>query len=208
VKICVYEGEAIMGLENTRNKKLLYHLTKLDNMASIVQHGLLSRAQVRSMGLKYHDVADSSIISKRKELGLDGFVPFHFHPYTAFDYAVKKSYPDDKFVYITIKRDLAELANFKILTKHPLSLEECILFDYNEGFGKIDWDTLERVGMDDAYSRNVKMAECLSNQAIAPSLIQCVYVPDEWAKDYVEQLFWDAGITEQPPYVSVMDVFF
>ncbi|MBE5862687.1 MAG: DUF4433 domain-containing protein [Lachnospiraceae bacterium] len=202
------ERKAIMGLENTRNKKLLYHLTKLDNMASIVQYGLLPRAQVRSMGLEYHDVADSGIISKREELGLDGFVPFHFHPYTAFDRAVKNSYPDDKFVYITIKRDLAALANFKILTKHPLSLEECILYDYNEGFNKIDWDTLERVGADDAYSRNVKMAECLSDQAIAPSLIQCVYVSDEWAKEYVEQLFWDQGITEQPPYVSVMEVFF
>ena len=102
----------------------------------------------------------------------------------------------------------AALANFKILTKHPLSLEECMLFDYSEGFDKIDWDTLERVGTDDAYSRNVKMAECLSCQAIAPSLIQCVYVPDEWTKDFVEQLFWDKGITEQPPYVSVMEVFF
>jgi len=197
-----------MGLENTRNKKLLYHLTKLDNMSSIIQYGLLSRAQVRSMGLGYYDIADLSIISKREELGLDRFVPFHFHPYTAFDYAVKNRYPDDKFVYITIKRELASFANFKILLKHPLSQEECILFDYNEGIDMIDWDTLERVGTDDAYSRNVKMAECLSNKAISPDLIQCVYVPDEWTKEYVEQLFWDRGITEQPPYVNVMEVFF
>ena len=197
-----------MGLENTRSKKLLYHLTKLDNMASIINYGLLSRADVKRMRVAYQDVADQEIITRREELGLDGYIPFHFHPYSAFDVAVKKSHPDDKFVYITIKRDLAELAGFKILTKHPLSHEECILYDYRDGFSKIDWDTLETVGIEDTYSKNVKMAECLSDRPISAALIQCVYVPDEWTKEYVEQLFWDKGITEQPPYVTVMETFF
>ena len=197
-----------MGLENTRNKKLLYHLTELDNMASIIDNGLLSRAMVKEKGLRYNDVADPEIIDRREKLGLDGYIPFHFHPYSAFDVAVKKSRPDDKFVYITIKRELAALAGFKVLVKHPLSQEECELFDYEEGISKIDWDTLEKVGVDDTYSKNVKMAECLSDRPIPAALIQCVYVPDEWTKEYVEQLFWDKGITEQPPYVSVMETFF
>lgn len=52
-----------MGLENTRNKKLLYHLTELGNMASIINCGLLSRSTVKKLGLKYHDVADMEIIN-------------------------------------------------------------------------------------------------------------------------------------------------
>lgn len=197
-----------MGLENTRNKKLLYHLTELDNMASIIDYGLLSRAMVKEKGLRYSDVADPEIIDRREKLGLDGYIPFHFHPYSAFDVAVKKSRHDDKFVYITVKRELAALAGFKILVKHPLSQEECELFDYEDGIAKIDWDTMETVGADDTYSKNVKMAECLSDKPIPAALIQCVYVPDEWIKEYVEQLFWDKGITEQPPYVSVIETFF
>lgn len=197
-----------MGLEFTRNKKLLYHLTELDNMPSIIENGLLSRAEIKARGLKYKDVADSEIISRRELLGLDGYVPFHFHPYSAFDIAVKKSRPEDKFVYITIKRELASIANFKVLVKHPLSQEECVLYDYDKGISLIDWGTMETLGTNDAYSKNVKMAECLSIKPIDPELIQCVYVPDDWTKEYVEQLFWDKGITEQPPYVSVMDKFF
>lgn len=197
-----------MGLENTRNKKLLYHLTELDNMASIIDYGLLSRATVKEKGLRYNDVADPEIINRRENLGLDGYIPFHFHPYSAFDVAVKKSRPDDKFVYITVKREMAELAGFKILVKHPLSQEECKLLEYADGIARIDWDTMETVGTDDTYSKNVKMAECLSDRPIPAALIQCVYVPDEWTKEYVEQLFWDKGITEQPPYVSVMETFF
>ncbi|SEF39791.1 protein of unknown function [Eubacterium ruminantium] len=139
---------------------------------------------------------------------MDKYIPFHFHPYSAFDVAVKKSRSNDRFVYITIKRDLAQFAGFKILTKHPLSLDDCVLYDYADGITKIDWDTMEQIGTDDTYSKNVKMAECLSDKPITATLIQCVYVPDEWTKEYVEQLFWDKGITEQPPYVSVMETFF
>lgn len=197
-----------MGLENTRNKKLLYHLTALENMNSIIQYGLMSRKKIKELKLRYNDVADHDILDKREQFGLDGYVPFHFHPYSAFDVAVKKSNPETKFVYITIRRELAEMAEFKVLAKHPLSQEDCILYDYNEGIEQIDWDTLEQTGETDSYSRNVKMAECLSPKVIPASLIQCVYVPDEWTKEYVEQLFWDKGICEQPPYVSVMEKFF
>ena len=63
-----------MGLENTRNKKLLYHLTELDNMASIIDNGLLSRAMVKEKGLRYNDVADPEIIDRREKLGL--MMPF------------------------------------------------------------------------------------------------------------------------------------
>lgn len=197
-----------MGLENIRNKKLLYHLTSLKNMNSIIEYGLMSRAQLARRGLAYDDIADNQIINKREELGLDVYVPFHFHPYSAFDVAVKESRPDETFVYVTIRRELAELAGFKILPKHPLSQEECVLYDYADGIDAIDWDTMETVGAIDAYSKNVKMAECLSDRPLPATLIQCVYVPDDWTKEYVEQLFWDKGICEQPPYVSVMETFF
>lgn len=32
-----------MGLEGVRDKKLLYHLTKVDKMESIIKYGLLPR---------------------------------------------------------------------------------------------------------------------------------------------------------------------
>lgn len=197
-----------MGLEDTRNKKLLYHLTELENMPSIVKHGLLSRADVKSFGIGYRDVANQEIISRREMLGLDRYIPFHFHPYSAFDVAVKKSQPNDKFVYVTIKREWAASQNFKILTRHPLSQEDCKLYDYSEGFSKIDWDTMEKVGADDTYSKNVKMAECLSENPIFAASIHCVYVPDELIEKRVKQLFCCHGITTQPPFVSVMKEFF
>ena len=139
---------------------------------------------------------------------LDKYKPFHFHPYSAFDVAVKNKYSTEKFVYICIKRALAEFNNFKILVKHPLSQQECELYDYSDGMDAIDWDTMEKVGTKDDYSRNVKMAECLIDKCIPAELFQCVFVPDEETKTYIENLFRKKGIMEQPPYVNVLQEWF
>lgn len=177
-------------------------------MEDIINYGLLPRRYLLERGRVFEDVADPQIINRREELDLDKYTPFHFHPYSAFDVAVKNTYATDKFVYICIKRALAEFNNFKILIKHPLSQHECVLYDYAEGMDKIDWDTMEKVGTTDEYSRNVKMAECLTDKRISAELFQCVYVPDEETKQYIDKLFYDKGIMEQPPYVTVQAKWF
>ena len=78
-----------MAIDNIKTGKLLYHLTRLSNLDSILEHGLISRKLVKDNGVRFFDIADSEIISKRTELGLDEYTPFHFHPYSSFDVAVK-----------------------------------------------------------------------------------------------------------------------
>lgn len=197
-----------MGLDGVKDKKLLYHLTKVSNMQDIIKHGLLSRRYLLEHDMSFGDVADSQIIGKREELELDKYTPFHFHPYSAFDVAVKNAHSTEKFVYICIKRALAEFNNFKILIKHPLSQQDCILYDYSEGIKNIDWDTMEKIGTTDEYSRSVKMAECLTDRCIPAELFQCVYVPDDETRVYIQKLFEENGITEQPPYVNVQPKWF
>lgn len=197
-----------MGLEGVRGKKLLYHITKVSNMEDIINYGLLPRRYLLEKGREFGDVADPQIIIKREELDLDKYTPFHFHPYSAFDVAVKNKYATDKFVYICIKRALAEFNGFKILKRHPLSQQECVLYEYAEGINDIDWETMERVGATDEYSRNVKMAECLTDKCIPAELFQCVYVPDVETEQYIEMLFQKKGIMEHPPYVSVQPKWF
>lgn len=57
-----------MGLEGVKNKKLLYHLTKANNMESIINYGLLPRGYLIEHNMFFGDVADPQIISKREEL--------------------------------------------------------------------------------------------------------------------------------------------
>lgn len=99
-------------------------------------------------------------------------------------------------MYICIKRALAESNNFKILIKHPLSQQEYILYNYANGMKNIDWDTIERVGEIDECSRNVKMAECLTDKCIPAELFQWIYVKDIETQQYIKELFENRGILE------------
>ncbi|MBC1458294.1 DarT ssDNA thymidine ADP-ribosyltransferase family protein [Listeria newyorkensis] len=152
--------------------KLLYHLTHKDNLASIMKNGLFSRNDVKKFQCSFEDVADEGILSKRKENSLDNFVLFHFHPYSAFDVAVKNKYGAENFVYITVKRELARRKGFEIIPKHPLS-GEFELLTYDAGIKAIEWDIMnmnvkneEVEWFEKVDVKHVKMAECVSKHKI------------------------------------------
>lgn len=191
-----------MGIADTKDGKLLYHLTKLSNLDSILQHGLLPRKNIRDNMICFADVADKNIITKRTELGLDNYTPFHFHPYSAFDVAVRNTYKDDKLIYICIHRSYARNNNFKILIRHPMNLDKCKLMKYNEGFEAIDWDTMHIKGRNDDYAKHVKMAECLTNKPIYANDFQCISVKDDEIEQYVKKKLKEYDINIKPPYVD------
>ena len=196
-----------MAINNIKSGKLLYHLTRLDNLESIIVNGLASRSLVRKNSISFGDVADQKIIVKRVALGLDEYVPFHFHPYSAFDKAVKSTYINDEFVYITITREDARYNKCKILPRHPLAHEGFTLLDYDEGIEAIDWEAMQTPGNDDEYIKNVKMAECLTKSVIPAKYFQSICVRNEEIKGIVEEMLRNNGITNRPPYVNIQNWF-
>lgn len=190
-------------------QKLLWHLTDLNNLESILKYGLLSRKDVLTKIHQYSDIADSEIIAKRKELNLLGYVPFHFFVNNPFDGKVLKENPDKKFCYISIKRDFASANGFKVLTKHPLS-PEAELLPYKQGFDKIDWDILETRNYKDDECKSVCMAEALALGPISykefVSIAVCNKECESKVKQLVEEIIGDGVkifyIDVEPTYFS------
>ncbi len=197
-----------MGIETVKNQNLLYHLTKLSNLKSIIDHGMLPRRKVIEQRLGFGDIADAQIISKRQELGLDIYTPFHFHPYSAFDVVVKHKYQNEDMIYLCITRGKAQLDNYKILPKHPLSVSECQLYNYDEGFEKIDWETLQEKNRLDGYAKQVKMAECLTEKTIYINEFYCMYVKSDIVRDKVIRILNDNGVDFPPPNIYIQEVWF
>jgi len=197
-----------MGIEIAKTGKLLYHLTKLSNLESIIQNGVLPRKTILEQGIAFGDVADEQIISKRKSLGLDKYTPFHFHPYSAFDIAVRRIYHSEDMIYLCIDRECARRNEFKVLPKHPLSEYECILYDYDEGISLIDWKTMMETNRTDDYAKQVKMAECLTDKRIPVERLTCIYVASQAVKDKVIEILERNDTKFPPPYVNIMDVWF
>ncbi|MCY7022678.1 DarT ssDNA thymidine ADP-ribosyltransferase family protein [Streptococcus sanguinis] len=171
-----------------KDGKLLYHLTHVDNLDSIIENGLLSRNQVIQRGLLNQDIANHDILESRQLNHLDDYVLFHFYPNTAFDNAVRYKYGAENFVYIAVYRSYAEYSRFQIVPRHPLN-GEFELCDYNEGMNRIDWETMERrmnevVPTDQGYAKEVKMAECISSEPILPQDFAYIYCNERYAGDF------------------------
>lgn len=169
---------------------------------------MLPRKSVIESGLHFGDIADPDIITKRQELGLDIYTPFHFHPYSAFDVAVKNTHKGEDMVYLCIDRETAKRNEFKILPKHPLSVNDCKIYEYEEGFNLIDWDTMMETNRTDDYAKHVKMAECLTEKSIAIDVFTCMYVASEEVKQKVENIFRENDVDFPPPFVNVREIWF
>lgn len=166
-----------MSAINPKYGKLLYHLTHIDNLTSILRYGLQPRKMLNSNS--FTNSADPDIILKREEYQLDTYVPFHFLPTTAFDYAVRNKNGSTNCIYICITRNLAIADDFKIIPRHPLNDHPGIL-SYAEGFRTIDWNLMnENISTasseDKVNIRMTKMAECITDEIIYPEKIFCIY---------------------------------
>lgn len=173
--------------------KLLYHITHIDNMPSILKHGLMPRSEMRQRGFDFTDIADPEILNKRESYKqtLSQYVLFHFYARNPFDGAVCKKYGSENMVIITISRALHQENEFLIIPSHPLDKESPDIYPYDEGFEKIQWDILDReTGRDyrDPEIRKACMAECVMPYVIPPQAFSFVFVKNELAKMKICQM--------------------
>ncbi|MEA2118689.1 DarT ssDNA thymidine ADP-ribosyltransferase family protein [Halovibrio sp. HP20-50] len=158
-----------------REQKLLYHLTSLNNLGSILDNDLQPRSALNG----FHDVADVEILAGRAEHGLDDYVPFHWFSRNPFDGRVQTDRPDEDFVLLTVYRTLAIAQNWRVLPKHPLARQEFRFYDYQEGFDLIDWELMDTRDYSDADCKSVCMAECLAPVYVRVADFFKIYVPTE-----------------------------
>lgn len=172
-------------MADIRNQKLLYHLTSLQNVRSILESGLMPRALLGN----FEDVADQEIITNRQALGLENYVPFHWFSRNPFDGRVQHDRPLEQFVLITVRRTLAEQGNWKVVPCHPLANSAIQLLDYDKGFAQIDWETMNRRDYHDPVCKSVCMAECLSPNPVPSANFFKIYAPtDSLAKTVADEI--------------------
>lgn len=181
------------NMPDIREQKLLYHLTSLSNMKSIIAEGLKPRAELK----KFKDVADQGIISNRQKLGLEKLVPFHFFSRNPFDGRVQADHPNEPFALISINRSLARSRNWKIIPRHPLASSDIELMDYENGFESIDWKTMNSRDYHDVNCKSVCMAECLAPGTVKPGDFARIFVNCQPNLAVVEEQLAHHGINCQ-----------
>lgn len=168
-------------MADIKDQKLLYHLTSIGNIGSILKEGLKPRALLQ----EFEDVADQEIIANRQGLALENYVPFHWFARNPFDGRVQADRPEDLFVLITVQRALAAQRNWKVIPRHPLTAGNIELMDYAMGFAAIEWDIMNQRDYHDPNCKSICMAECLSPTTVLPGDFFKIYVCCDRSADYV-----------------------
>lgn len=187
--------------DDIRAKKLIYHLTSLNNMPSVLDKGLLPRSCLDG----FIDVADPEIIEDRKRLRLEHYVPFHFFANNPFDGRVQRDHPGKRFALIAVQRKVAQVRDWKIIPKHPLAAGEIELLEYDAGMEAIDWAVMNRRDYSDGHCKCVCMAECLAPGTVPSDLFHSIYVKDDEARRQVRQML---DGRDRVPYVDVAPQMF
>ncbi len=173
-------------MTDIRTQKLLYHLTSMKNIESIIRDGLKSRGSLNLS--EFIDVADSEILESRKSRSLENYMPFHFFAKNPFDGIVQKNHPNEKFVLIAVYRSFAQNQKWKIIPCHPLSGNQIEIFEYEEGFNKINWELMNRRNYSDTDCKNTCMAECLSPTIVQAINFQSIVVSCSEAEQLIKKL--------------------
>lgn len=171
-------------MPDIRDQQFLYHITDLNNLEAIFSDGL----KPRSLLSTFSDVADSEIITSRRTLRLEKYVPFHFFARNPFEGRIHLDYPDKKFVLITVRRSHAQTNNWLIIPRHPLSGTAITLLNYKAGMNAIDWETMNIRDYRNEECRCICMAECLSPDIVPAGDFHCIYVPDEQTEKTINAL--------------------
>lgn len=176
-------------MSDIKSKALLYHLTSLNNVEAILTDELKPRALLKN----FEDIADHEILDKRRALGLEEYVPFHWFAGNPFDGAVQKAHPDDRFVSITVRRTLAEAQNWKVIPRHPLARDNPIILDYAEGFETIDWGVMNGKDYLDPEGKSICMAECLCPGIVKVTRFHSIFVANSETGQEIVKLLIKQG---------------
>ena len=176
-------------MPSPKDGKLLYHLTHINNIESILKYGLMSRNELDG---GFTDTADPEIISGRHEYSVDlsDYVPFHFFVKNPYDGAVCKKHEAENMAIIAIWRPTVNFEGYYIIPNHPLSGSPEFL-PYCEGFEKVPWHLMDNSN-DRSYSnrviKNACMAECDVDHTISAADFAFVFVKTEDAKNRILQM--------------------
>ena len=194
--------------------KSFYYITHVDNIPSIIEHGILSHALIEERKLSYTPIYDSGIVSNRKSKqtpdgkSLWDFANLYLQPRNPMMYRVIHERNKDDIAVIAVRAEVLKLEGIYITTGNAASVPTQIL-PKEDGLKAIAemWEIIKNEWWreDDGSKRKI-MAECLVPEFVPPFLIDSVYVTKHITAETLRRKV--AGLANAPEIIPESSMFF
>jgi O-acetyl-ADP-ribose deacetylase (regulator of RNase III) len=192
------------------NIKSLYYITHVDNIPSILEHGILSHHLVTERNLSYQPIYNAQVVSNRRHRqapngkSLWYFANLYFQPRNPMLYQVIHQKASAVIAILGVRPDVLNNAQGFISTGNAASGPSDIL-TIKEGLSAIFqiWKIIsgEWWNSEDGTKRKI-MAECLIPDLVPPELIHTVYVSSHEAAEKLKKVIGKSEIPVVPePYM-------
>ncbi len=190
-----------------RNVKGLYYITHINNLPSILQHGILSHQQVEKQGIPFTRIYNPEIVANRQTRrtpagnSLWSYANVYFQPRNPMLYKVLSEVNKKEVLIIGVNPQILGTPGALISLGNAASSLSPIL-DTQEGSKAINGEYWSIINSDwwkteDGTKRKI-MSECLVPNFIPPTQIHSIYVASQSVADNIRP------ILKNYPLVSVV----
>ncbi len=190
----------------------LYYITHIDNLASILAHGVLSHAKMEAEGVHSTPIYDVEIVSRRNskttpdKRNLWSYANLYFQPRNAMMYRVVHEKDPKNLAVIGVSSKVFNEQGL-FITDGNAAHETTQFYHPSKGLEILrqQWSIIRNDwwNRDDGSKRKI-MAACLIPEQVKPEYIQNIYVASNSARDAIQKNIGDVNIAVS----SEPDMFF
>ncbi len=186
--------------------KGLYYITHVENIPSILKHGILSHGQIDAQNVPFTPIYDAQIVSNRKakptpdRASLWEYANLYFQPRNPMMYRVVHEKLSRDLAVVGVKPDVLHLPHVWITDGNAAS-NPTNFFNESDGVRVIkeQWRVIQAEYWKDVDGSKRKiMAECLVPEGITPDHIHTIFVADHESQKRLKGLIGFSSIDVVP----------
>ena len=190
-------------MPSSANIKGLYYITHVENLPSILSHGILSHGQIEARNMPFKPIYDAAIVSNRKlkatpdRASLWEYANLYFQPRNPMMYRVVHEKTSKEIAVVGVRPDVLHEPEV-LLTDGNAASGPTRFLRVSDGLKVIEsqWRIIQAEYWNDLDGSKRKiMAECLVPDRVAPDQIHTIFVADHETKKRVEEL---VGFSKTP----------
>lgn len=193
----------------------LYYITHIDNVPSIITHGILSHNQVEQKGINYTQIYNKDIVANRqqKTIPIDSkarslwfFANLYFQPRNPMLFRVLATTSSENIAILAIDKKIIDRDDIYITDGNAANMPTQF-YTSSDGKKIIAGMTAilnKEYWTEESGDKRKIMAECLVPESVSPDYIQTIYVVNHEIAKKVRRM----GIPSHISIVPQPDIFF